>query len=175
MSWLPIAPSSFYNLPSGPPTSLCQLPMASGPHSPSLFTTPIIDTQIDPSLMAALPQVGKYSPATPAAPSMDIQPPSNPSLKPVPHVSKCKICKEFSGNDIDQLLHAVISVNPYLAPHSQIMDKWKEVTKIIQAEGACIGCDHETLNNKAKSVLTWVQVCITFFIHLFYSRLANNV
>ena len=39
MFWQPIPSSSFYNLPSGPPTSLCQLPTASEPHSPSLFTT----------------------------------------------------------------------------------------------------------------------------------------
>ena len=70
MSWPPISPSSFYNLPSGPPTSLCQLPMASGPHSPSLFIAP----QINPSLMTALPPVGQSAPATPAAPSVDIQP-----------------------------------------------------------------------------------------------------
>src|SRR5882672_4941318 len=113
MPWPPISPSSFYNLPSGPPTSLCQLPMASGPHSPSLFTAP----QINPSLMKASPPVGKSSPATPAAPSMDIQPPSNPSSKPVPHVSKHKIHEEFSGNDIDQLSRVVILVKPYLAPH----------------------------------------------------------
>src|SRR5882672_7660833 len=171
MSWPLISPSSFYNLPSGPPTSLCQLPTASGPHSPSLFTAP----QINPLLMTALPPVRQSAPATPAAPSVDIQPPSDPSSKPVPHVSKCKIHEEFSGNDIDQLLRAVISVNPYLVPHSQIMDKWKEVTKIVQAEGACIGCDHKMLKNKVKSLLTWVQVHIAFFIHLFYSRLANNV
>src|SRR5882724_7055303 len=35
---------------------------------------------------------------------------------------------------------------------------------------------HETLKNKVKSLLTWVQVCLTlFFIHLFYGRLANNM
>ena len=171
MSWPLISLSSFYNLPSGPPTSLCQLPMASGPHSPSLFTAP----QINPSLMTALPPVGQSAPATPAAPSVDIQPPSDPSSKPVPHVSKRKIHEEFSGNDIDQLLHAVILVSPYLVPCSQIMDKWKEVTKIVQAEGTCIGHNHKTLKNKVKSLLTWVLVCIAFFIHLFYSRLANNV
>src|SRR5882672_10825410 len=159
MSWPPISPSSLYNLPSGPPTSLCQLPTASGPHSPSLFTTP----QINPSLMTALLPVGKSAPATPAAPSVDIQPPSDPSSKPVPCVSKPKIREEFSGNDIDHLLCVVILVNPYLVPHSQITDKWKEVTKIVQAEGTCIGRDHETLKNKVKSLLTWVQMCITFF------------
>src|SRR5882724_6167359 len=102
MSWLPIIPpSSFYNLPSGPPISLCELPTAS-------------TTQIDPSLMAASPPDGQSAPTTPAAPSVDIPAPSIPSSKPVPHESKCKICEEFSANDIDQLLRAVISVNPYL-------------------------------------------------------------
>ena len=86
--------------------------------------------------------------SAPATPSMHIQPLYDPPSKPVPHVSKCKICKEFSGNNIKQLLHAVISVNP----------------------------NHETLKNKVKSLLTWVQVHLTFcFIRLFYCRLANNM
>src|SRR5882724_7040322 len=109
MSWQPIPPSSFYNLSSGPPTGLCQLPTASG-HSPSL---PLIISQIDPSLMVASPPIGQSGPATPT-PSMHIQPSSDPSSKPVPHVSKHKIHEEFSTNDIEQLLHVVISVNPYL-------------------------------------------------------------
>src|SRR5882724_2216478 len=118
-------------------------------------------------MVASLP-VRQSAPATPA-PSVHIQPPSDPSLKPVPHVSKHKICKEFSGNDIKQLLCVVI-VNPYLAPCSQITDKWKEVTKFVQAEGACIGHNHETLKNKVKSLLTWVQVHLIFifiFIHFY--------
>src|SRR5882724_11079632 len=123
MSWLPIIPPLyFYNLPSGPPISLSELPTAS-------------TTQIDPSLMAESLPVGQSTPATPAAPSMDIPAPSVPSLKPVRCVSKHKIHEEFLANDINQLLHPIISVNPYLLPCSQITDKWKEVTKIIQPEG----------------------------------------
>src|SRR5882724_8348617 len=155
MSWPLIPPSSFYNLPSGPPNSLCQLPTAAGPCSPSLLTAPIVNPQIDPTLMAPLPPVGKSAPAIPAAPSMEIPAPSDPSSNPVPPVSKCKLCEEFSGNDIQQLLRVIILVNPYLAPHSQIMDKWKDVTQIVQAEGACIGRDHETLKKKVKSQLSW--------------------
>jgi len=79
---------------------------------------------------------------------MHILPPSDPSSEPVPCISNCKIHEEFSGNDIEQLLHVIISVIPYLVPHSQIMDKWKEVMQIIQAEGAYIGHNHETLKNK---------------------------
>ena len=47
--------------------------------------------------------------------------------------------------------------------------------QIVQAEGSCIGHDYETLKNKVKSLLTWVQMHLAFFIHLFYGRLANNV
>jgi len=43
-SWFPHI--LFYNLPSFPPASLCQLPTASEPHSPSLFTTPITNSEI---------------------------------------------------------------------------------------------------------------------------------
>src|SRR5882724_3290515 len=112
--------------------------------------------------MAESPSVGQSAPDIPA--------PSVPCLKPVPCVSKCKIHEEFLADDIDQLLCAIISVNPYLAPHSQITDKWKEVTKIVQAEGACIGSNNGTLKNKVKSLLTWVQVCLIFifiFIHFY--------
>src|SRR5882724_5602034 len=91
MSWPLIPPSSFYNLPSGPPNSLCQLPTAAGPCSPSLLTAPIVNPQIDPTLMAPLPPVGKSAPATPAAPSMEIPAPSDPSSNPFPPVSKCKL------------------------------------------------------------------------------------
>src|SRR5882724_10053181 len=86
MSWPPIIPpSSFYNLPSGPPISLSELPTAS-------------TTQIDPSLMAESPPVGQSA--------TDI--PSIPCSKPVPCMSKCKIHEEFSANDIDQLLCAIV-------------------------------------------------------------------
>ena len=68
MSWPPIIPpSSFYNLPSGPPIHLSELPTAS-------------TSQIDPSLMAESLPVGQSAPATPAAPSMDILAPSIPCL-----------------------------------------------------------------------------------------------
>jgi hypothetical protein len=38
-----------------------------------------------------------------------------------------KTQEEFSLNDINQLLHTVIKVNPYLAPRNQIGVKWKEI------------------------------------------------
>jgi len=108
-------------------------------------------------------------PATPAAPRVDIPAPSIPCLKPVLHVSKHKICEEFSANDIDQLLHAIISANPYLAPVPRSPTNGRRLQKIVQAEGM-YWADHETLKNKVKSLLTWVQVCLIFifiFIHFY--------
>jgi len=119
--------------------------------------------------MAESPPVGQSAPATPAAPRVDIPALSIPCLKPVLHVSKHKICEEFSANDIDQLLHAIISANPYLAPCSQITNKWKEVTKIVQAEGACIGHDHETQEQGQESA--HLGTGVSYFYFYFYSFL----
>ena len=166
MSWLPIIPlSSFYNLPSGPPISLSELPTAS-------------TTQIDPSLMAESLPVGQSAPATPAEPSMDILAPSVPCLKPVLHVSKCKIHEEFSANDIDQLLHALISVNLYLAPHSQITDKWKEVTKLLKQRVHVLGAIMRLSRTRSRVCSLGYRCILFLFLFLFifiYFRLANNV
>ncbi|KAF8582917.1 hypothetical protein K439DRAFT_1617905 [Ramaria rubella] len=54
-------------------------------------------------------------------------------------------------------LCAVIEVDPYMAPHTQIGSHWKEVTNHVQAAGYCLGQDHETLKNKVTTPLSWVE------------------
>ncbi|KAF8574644.1 hypothetical protein K439DRAFT_1624166 [Ramaria rubella] len=39
-----------------------------------------------------------------------------------------RACETFPIQDLNQLLHAVIQVNPYLAAHKQVGEKWREVT-----------------------------------------------
>jgi len=65
-------------------------------------------------------------------------------------------------------------VNVMDITHSQITEKWKEVTQIVQAEDTCIGHDHETLKNKVKSLLSWVQ-CIMVLLFIYSWLVANNV
>ncbi|KAF8591029.1 hypothetical protein K439DRAFT_1611665 [Ramaria rubella] len=59
--------------------------------------------------------------------------------------------------DLDQLLHAVIQVNPYLAAHKQVGKKWQEVTWVVQEGGFCKGRDANMLKNKVASLLQWVE------------------
>ncbi|KAF8589135.1 hypothetical protein K439DRAFT_1613025 [Ramaria rubella] len=70
---------------------------------------------------------------------------------------KRKVCEEFSMNDLDQLLRVVIEVDPYMAPHKQVGERWREVTKCVQAAGYCLGHDHDTLKNKVAVLLAWVE------------------
>ncbi|KAF8574355.1 hypothetical protein K439DRAFT_1624387 [Ramaria rubella] len=70
---------------------------------------------------------------------------------------KCKACEEFNTNDLDQLLRAVIEVDSYMAPYKQVGERWREVTKRMQAAGYCLGCDHDMLKNKVAALLAWVE------------------
>ena len=61
------------------------------------LTLHCINSEIDPFLMTALPPVRQSVLATPTAPSMDHPPPSKPSSKSVPHVSRCKSTRSSWG------------------------------------------------------------------------------
>ncbi|KAF8515476.1 hypothetical protein JB92DRAFT_3114956 [Gautieria morchelliformis] len=63
-----------------------------------------------------------------------------------------KMCK---SRDLEHLLGAVIDINRFVAPHSKIGNRWKEVTKIVQAKGFCQNREPETLKNKVSSLLGW--------------------
>ncbi|KAF8577658.1 hypothetical protein K439DRAFT_1621935 [Ramaria rubella] len=65
--------------------------------------------------------------------------------------------EDFSIQDLDQLLHTVIQVNPYLVTHKRVGEKWWEVTRVVQEGGFCKGRDADTLKNKVASLLQWVE------------------
>jgi hypothetical protein len=85
---------------------------------------------------------------------------STPQSEPTAPGSKGKRkpCKDFSRQDLDQLLRAVINVNPYMAACNKVGEQWKAVARKVQAEGFCKGKDLDTLKNKVNSLLQWVQV-----------------
>ncbi|KAF8578562.1 hypothetical protein K439DRAFT_1621234 [Ramaria rubella] len=56
--------------------------------------------------------------------------------------------EDFPIQDCDQLLCAVTQVNPYLAAHKQVNEKWWEVMRVVQESGFCQGRDADTLKNK---------------------------
>ncbi|KAF8586346.1 hypothetical protein K439DRAFT_1615186 [Ramaria rubella] len=49
------------------------------------------------------------------------------------------------------------TVNPYLAAHKRVGEKWQEVTQVVQEGGFCKGRDADMLKNKVASLLQWVE------------------
>jgi hypothetical protein len=144
----PIPPSQFYGHPSirGGTTSHWHHTSAA---LMSLTNTP--PPPIDPQLAlrhanSDTPLSGSGSPS-PYTPSPFCADPKNSGRR-----------EEFSLADLDQLLRAVIDKNPYMAPRSQIGEKWKAVTEHVQDAGFCLGRDVATLKNKVTNLLAWAEV-----------------
>ena len=78
--------------------------------------------------------------------------------------------QRLSIADLDQLLRAVIQVNPYLVGHLTVGEKWGEVAQVVQDAGYCKGRDVSTLKNKVQKLLSWVEVRF-ILIPLLYSPL----
>jgi hypothetical protein len=76
--------------------------------------------------------------------------------------------EEFSLKDVDQLLCAVVKVNPDMAPRNQIGVKWKEIEGKVKAEGFCKGRDVDMMKNKVVSLLNWVKVSADSFFFFIY-------
>jgi hypothetical protein len=74
-------------------------------------------------------------------------------VKPLKSKNGRKACEEFCLTDIDQLLHAVININPYMVPRNKISSKWKEVESNIKVAGYCLGHNTDMLKNKVVSLL----------------------
>ncbi|KAF8510403.1 hypothetical protein JB92DRAFT_2940616 [Gautieria morchelliformis] len=72
-------------------------------------------------------------------------------------ISSRKVREAFSLHDLDQLLRAVIEVNPYMAPRAKLGEHWKEVARRVQESGSCLNRELDTLKNKVASLLTWVE------------------
>jgi hypothetical protein len=151
----PIDPQSFYGLPPGPPAS----PSLS-PHWHGSEPTDPIEPPIDPSLTST---------STPTSTTTNASNASNASNAPAcatnSHVTSSAKPKstrkprtEFSGHDLDQLLRAVITINPYMATRNKSGKQWKTVAQMVQDKGYCVGRDPDTLKNKVVALLAWVEV-----------------
>jgi hypothetical protein len=129
--------------------------------------TPQVNMSLDPALLSqsippqhfyGLPQ-GSYNfnsphpPLHPLSQGMASTPSSTNPSRP-----STKKHEEFLLADLDQLLRAVIEVNPFMAPCNLVSMKWKEVVTQTQSAKCCLGCDLETLKNKISSLLAWCEV-----------------
>jgi hypothetical protein len=101
-------------------------------------------------------------------------PPPQPSFSTVS--SKATRSREdFPINDLDQLLRAVIEVNPYIASRNKTAEKWREVAKRVQDAGYCKGRDPDTLKHKVINLLHWVEVCTAESKHLTFADLCPRM
>ncbi|KAF8517097.1 hypothetical protein JB92DRAFT_2907187 [Gautieria morchelliformis] len=129
----PIPPAVFYNTPSTPITS-----QAGGIEerlSPALFSNSTNATP-DESSNTGLDASGVLG--------------SQP-------ISSRKARDAFSLHDLNQLLHVVIEVNPYMAQWAKLGEHWKEVARRVQESGSSLNREPDTLKNKVASLLTWVE------------------
>jgi hypothetical protein len=165
-----IHPSRFYNLPTSP----------DGPPFPSPFRPPQlqlrsnspVNAHLDPLLHGKTSTDATKENATPNSPltrsstttsSANASPNQEHALpkgKKLPSKPKptCKPREDFSGNNIDNLLRAVIEIDPFMVPRSQVSAKWKEVATKVQDQACCLGRDADTLKNKVMTLLSWVEV-----------------
>jgi hypothetical protein len=127
----------------------------------------LYEPQINPVLLCDSTNV--LRPPSTATSSQPVAPPSRPPLGLM--VSKAqKTREEFSTKHLEHLLHAVIDVNPYMAPCSKVGDQWKAVAKMVQDKGLCWNQEAETLKNKVTSLLAWVELT-----HILYSMIVQEL
>jgi hypothetical protein len=65
---------------------------------------------------------------------------------------------DFLAKDIEHFLRAVIEIDPFMAAHSKVRARWKEIATRVQSEGFCSEREPDTLKNKVLSLLAWVEV-----------------
>ncbi|KAF8575671.1 hypothetical protein K439DRAFT_1623411 [Ramaria rubella] len=163
----PIPPSNFYGFAAPPPAPPPPSPTTSHPpfgdfaFDPQLWdtTTTDSDTLVNPSGKpnSTITETTNRSNIPSNAATKAASPPASQPVKAKAKAAR-KPHEEFSTHDLDQLLRAVIEVDPYMAPHNKVGERWKEIMKHVQDAGYCLGHDHETLKNKVASLLTWVEV-----------------
>ncbi|KAF8481376.1 hypothetical protein JB92DRAFT_3132903 [Gautieria morchelliformis] len=153
VSMQPIPPAVFYNTPSTLITS-----QAGGIEErlgPALFSN---FTNTPHPLAVALSLVTSVAapPSTPDKSSNAGLDTSSKGLGSQP-ISSRNAREAFSLPDLDQLLCAVIEINPYMAPCAKLGEHWKEVARRMQENGCCLNCESDTLKNKVASLLAWVE------------------
>ncbi|KAF8523989.1 hypothetical protein JB92DRAFT_2827146 [Gautieria morchelliformis] len=152
VSMQPIPPAVFYNTPSTPIASQAggierRLSPALFPNSTNAPHPPAVALSLVTSV-AAPPSTPDKSSNTGLGASgvLGSQP-----------ISSRKAREAFSLRALDQLLCAVIEVNPYMAPRAKLGEHWKEVARRMQESGSCLNREPDTLKNKVASLLTWVE------------------
>ncbi|KAF8483248.1 hypothetical protein JB92DRAFT_3031987 [Gautieria morchelliformis] len=140
----PIPPAVFYNTPSTPIAL-----------SPALFSNST-NTPHPPAVALSLITSVAAPPSTPDE-SSNTGLDASGVLGSQP-VSSRKVREAFSLHDLDQLLCAVIEVNPYMAPWAKLGEHWKEVARHVQESRSCLNREPDTLKNKVASLLAWVEV-----------------
>ncbi|KAF8520688.1 hypothetical protein JB92DRAFT_2894368, partial [Gautieria morchelliformis] len=148
----PIPPAVFYNTPRTPITS-----QAGGIEerlSPALFSNST-NAPHPPAVALSLVTSVAAPPSTPDE-SSNTGLDASGVLGSQP-ISSRKAREAFSLHDLDQLLRAVIEVNPYMAPRAKLGEHWKEVARRVQESGSCLNREPDTLKNKVASLLTWVE------------------
>ncbi|KAF8479965.1 hypothetical protein JB92DRAFT_3041943 [Gautieria morchelliformis] len=140
----PIPPAVFYNTPSTPTTSQAGgIEERLGPALFSNSTNAPHPPAVAPSLVTSV----TAPPSTPDESSNNRLDTSSKGLGSQP-ISSRKAREAFSLHDLDQLLRAVIEVNPYMAP---------QVARRVQESGCCLNRESDTLKNQVESLLTWVE------------------
>ncbi|KAF8579267.1 hypothetical protein K439DRAFT_1620693 [Ramaria rubella] len=162
----PIPPRNFYGFAAPPPAPPPPSPTTSHPPFgdfaliPQLWDTTTTDsnTLFNPSGKpnSTITEMTNRSNIPSNAATKAASPPASQPVKAKAKAAQ-KPHEEFSTHDLNQLLHAVIEVDPYMAPHNKVGERWKEIMKRVQDAGYCLGRDHETLKNKVASLLTWVE------------------
>jgi hypothetical protein len=165
-----IHPLRFYNLltgPDGPPFPSPFRPPQLQLHSNSPVNAHLLcrNTSMDATKENAAPSSPNSpltcsSTTTSSANTSPNQEHTSPKGKksPLKPKSTHKPHEDFSGNDINSLLQAMIEVDLFMALRSQVSTKWKEVATKVQDQACCLGHDADTLKNKVIMLLSWVEV-----------------
>ncbi|KAF8523229.1 hypothetical protein JB92DRAFT_3094086 [Gautieria morchelliformis] len=120
----------------------------------NLMSTPDSDAMIDPVLLGNTTNASR--PPSTAMSAPPVAPPLRSTLESTDSMA-WKVREEFSLKDLEQLLRAVIDINPYMAPRNKIGEQWKQVARLVQDQGHCLNRDVDTLKNKLGSMLAWVE------------------
>ncbi|KAF8484173.1 hypothetical protein JB92DRAFT_3030797 [Gautieria morchelliformis] len=139
----PIPPAVFYNTPSTPIALSPALfsNSTNAPHPPAVALSLVTSVAAPPSTPDESSNTGLD-----ASGVLGSQP-----------ISSHKAREAFSLHDLDQLLCAVIEVNPYMGPRAKLGEHWKEVARRMQESGSCLNREPDTLKNKVASLLAWVE------------------
>ncbi|KAF8531720.1 hypothetical protein JB92DRAFT_2847806, partial [Gautieria morchelliformis] len=114
------------------------------------MSTPGSDAMVDPVLLGNTTNASR--PPSTAMSAPPVAPPLRSTMESTDSTAR-KGREEFSLKDLEQLLRAVIDINPYMVPRNKIGERWKQVARLVQDQGYCLNRDVDTLKNKVGSML----------------------